>query len=363
MFCMNCGQQLPDGAKFCMQCGTSLGAVAPAGTTQANTINLDGTHTFVPAMCPNCNAHMKVDSSSKIARCDTCGTECLVQDAIKALSVQGNVQVGNAVINVNSTNNDSLLDKIEIMISNGDFNIFKYCQTVLNTDPVNGRVFYYQLLANNSCKSMNEFAQNYRKIRTTRQYKSDYDLLMKYGNDNIKIKLQELENDYIKQCEPKKENAKVGNNVIIGEKDGKPYEWYIVDVQKNKALICANAPERVPYHQAEQDVTWKDCTSRKWLNNIFINKYFSQSEKAKILETTLDNDSLWGQYSPSEQTVDKVFILSESEAQKYHLSLEGILRQPVRKGYVSGIFDGARQMYKAPLVGLYNIFMWIKLDD
>ena len=29
MFCMNCGKALPDGAKFCMYCGTPLGA-APA---------------------------------------------------------------------------------------------------------------------------------------------------------------------------------------------------------------------------------------------------------------------------------------------------------------------------------------------
>ena len=69
----------------------------------AETINLDGMHTFVPAMCPNCNAHMKVDTSYKIARCNTCGTECLVQDAIKTLTIKGNVQVGNATINVSGT--------------------------------------------------------------------------------------------------------------------------------------------------------------------------------------------------------------------------------------------------------------------
>lgn len=28
MFCMNCGKALPDGAKFCMYCGTPLGAAA-----------------------------------------------------------------------------------------------------------------------------------------------------------------------------------------------------------------------------------------------------------------------------------------------------------------------------------------------
>lgn len=32
MFCMNCGKALPDGAKFCMYCGTPLGAAAGART-------------------------------------------------------------------------------------------------------------------------------------------------------------------------------------------------------------------------------------------------------------------------------------------------------------------------------------------
>ncbi len=31
MFCMNCGQDLPEGAKFCKRCGTPLGAVSPDG--------------------------------------------------------------------------------------------------------------------------------------------------------------------------------------------------------------------------------------------------------------------------------------------------------------------------------------------
>lgn len=114
MFCMKCGQQLPDGAAFCMKCGTPQGAVSPTGTTNAETINLDGMHSFVPAMCPNCNSHMKVVPGYKVARCPSCGTECLVQDAIKTLNVRGNVQVGNATINVSGTNNENLLRRVKL---------------------------------------------------------------------------------------------------------------------------------------------------------------------------------------------------------------------------------------------------------
>ena len=103
MFCMNCGHQLPDGAKFCLNCGTPQGSVSPTGSDSLETINLDGTHSFVPARCPNCSANMKVDASLKLAKCGSCGTECLVQEAVKQYNSVVNVDVLKAdVVNVQS---------------------------------------------------------------------------------------------------------------------------------------------------------------------------------------------------------------------------------------------------------------------
>ena len=90
MFCMNCGQQLPDGAKFCMSCGTQLGEVLPTNPQSVNTI---AKPSFVPAMCPNCNARLNIDPSYQMARCGSCGTECLVQDAINRLNISGSVNL------------------------------------------------------------------------------------------------------------------------------------------------------------------------------------------------------------------------------------------------------------------------------
>lgn len=172
MFCMHCGQELPEGARFCMKCGTPQGAVSPSGTT--STINVspkemvsptettaslnvppqevvtpspfkplktvdsdvesyDGIEninpfvplgsansvvaspqavnnpspfvpsnptsvaannvSFVPAMCPNCNAHMQVNPSYRMAICPSCGTECLVQEAVDRLIISGSVNL------------------------------------------------------------------------------------------------------------------------------------------------------------------------------------------------------------------------------------------------------------------------------
>lgn len=93
MFCMNCGQQLPDGARFCLQCGTPQGEVKPVAAPNPEPPKSVNEPTLVPAMCPNCGAHLRVDPSYKLARCGACGTECLVQNAIQTLNVSGSVNV------------------------------------------------------------------------------------------------------------------------------------------------------------------------------------------------------------------------------------------------------------------------------
>ncbi|MDO5563877.1 MAG: DUF6273 domain-containing protein [Eubacteriales bacterium] len=63
------------------------------------------------------------------------------------------------------------------------------------------------------------------------------------------------------------------------------------------------------------DLTWRNCTLRKWLNNEFYNKAFSNDEKNRIIETIHKNESNRGAIHPD--TNDKVFLLSEKEIKKY----------------------------------------------
>ena len=199
MFCMNCGRTLPDGAKFCKFCGTHQDAVTPTAPVHSEPINLDGTHTFVPAMCPNCNANMKVDSSSKIAHCNSCGTECLVQDAIKALTVRGNVQVGNATINVNGTNTESLLKRVEIMLADGDFiGAREKCDVILDSDPTNAKVYIAMLMAVLSVRRQDELAN----CRQPFDKNSFYLKAMQFGDEETKARLV----GYIKQIKERKKN-------------------------------------------------------------------------------------------------------------------------------------------------------------
>lgn len=67
MFCMNCGKALPDGAKFCMYCGTPLGAAAAPAQSgcclpgrkylSCDTLYPGGAYTETPAYQHDRRAH------------------------------------------------------------------------------------------------------------------------------------------------------------------------------------------------------------------------------------------------------------------------------------------------------------------
>ena len=334
MFCMNCGQQLPDGAKFCLNCGTPQGAVSPTGTTQAETINLDGMHTFVPAMCPNCNAHLNVNQSTKIARCDNCGTECLVQDAIKTLTVKGNVQVGNATINVSGINTDALLQRVEIVLSDGDFKgAIEKCNTILDSDPTNGNAYFFMLLADLRCKHSTDLANQENLFDGNPYYKK----AMQYGDNKIQtellgylsiIKKRIEEKQRIKEEKERIEEEtlkdkliaiKIGDTFSFGTFNELPMEWIVLKIQDHMAFIIkTNVLEGAykPYHMTSSDITWRGCSLRTWLNNDFLNTSFTTAEKTRIIPRNINNDDnsqykVWG----GVPTIDKIFLLSIHEAE------------------------------------------------
>lgn len=303
MFCMYCGQQLPDGARFCLQCGTPQGAVSPTGTTQAETINLDGAHKFVPAMCPNCNAHMKVDSSLKSAHCDSCGTECLVQDAINALTVRGNVQVGSATINVNGTNTDSLLQRVEIMLADGDFSgAMSKCDTILDSDPTNGKVYLFMLLTDLKCRTRMELSQ-----QPSFENNPYYLKAIKYGDNSLKEELR----GYLNSIHKNQESPQVGDLYCFGTKNELNFWWKVLCIKEQFALLLLDDGVHSQYHMYSDNVEWKNSHLRSDLNISFIRSVFTNQETLRIIP--------FRRLSPSNDVPpsDKVSILNISEVEKY----------------------------------------------
>ena len=125
---------------------------------------------------------------------------------------------------------------------------------------------------------------------------------------------------------------KVGEYITFGsyEQDGdmsngkEDVEWIILDIKGDKALVISKYVLDAQAYNAEYgDTTWETCSLRQWLNNEFISLAFSADELEKIQNTTVvaeDNE----EYSveAGNDTQDKIFLLSISEADKYFESDE-----------------------------------------
>ena len=249
MFCINCGQELPDNAKFCYKCGT----------------------------------------------------ECPVYNAKNALNDKES-----------GINTATLLQRIEIMLSDGDFaGAMSKCDVVLDSEPMNWKAYLFMLLAELKCRNTDDLAKqpipfddNQYYIRAVKY--CDYDLA-----SELSIYLDEINS----RNEAKQLNPKIGDDIYFGTKSGKKMWWKVLRIKDGMALIITK--ENVcdlPYHDAGGDITWSDCTLRKWLNSDFLDGYFTDLERSRIKSCKLNNENSKYQTNGGEPTTDKVFLLSIHEA-------------------------------------------------
>ena len=92
------------------------------------------------------------------------------------------------------------------------------------------------------------------------------------------------------------------------------YEWRVLEVQKNTALIITEyIIEQRAYHNAYKDITWADCSLRKYLNSEFYDR-FSAAEKSRIIPVLNKNpDNQWYGTKGGTDTQDSIFLLSIEE--------------------------------------------------
>ena len=132
--------------------------------------------------------------------------------------------------------------------------------------------------------------------------------------------------------------------------------WRVLDVERETetALLIAEKPvcER-PYHSKWTEITWEQCDLRKWLNEEYYEKTFSEEEKAAILECELKNpDNPNYGTKGGNDTRDKVFLLSIEEAEKYFMNDRDRstgtwwwLRSPGRSGSDAAVVNGGGVYY------------------
>ena len=119
-------------------------------------------------------------------------------------------------------------------------------------------------------------------------------------------------NNVTSQSQPTSKTS-IGSIIPFGN-----YNWRVLDVQGDKALILTeNIIEKREYNKERKDITWEICTLREYLNGEFLQK-FTKEEQQRIEEVRVkNNDNLWYGKKGGENTIDKVFLLSLEEADKY----------------------------------------------
>ena len=108
----------------------------------------------------------------------------------------------------------------------------------------------------------------------------------------------------------KPSDYKIGTVLSFGR-----YYWRVLDIQNGAALIITEEIiEQRPYHDVYENITWADCTLRKYLNGEFHNS-FNAADKARIIAVTNENpDNPWYGTDGGKDTQDRIFILSLEEA-------------------------------------------------
>ncbi len=267
MYCKSCGTQNTDGTKFCLKCGAPL-SIAPTYPTQPivpsqpmsypkQNSSYNRTMPVTPLVNSNSKASPKKNNIPLIIACAVAGV-AIIALIIVSIFAFGKKDEGNTDI-IGGT-------KAEKTTSSVEYND-KQDETETETET---------------------------EVQTTEPPKV-------YLTPGDIITLGNYEQD------------------TYSENGREAIEWYVLTVEGDKALIISRyILDTACYHTSNSAVTWETCSLRKWLNNDFMNTAFSTEEQKRIIETTLSNpdNSKYG-IDGGNDTVDKIFLLSEEECKLY----------------------------------------------
>ena len=105
----------------------------------------------------------------------------------------------------------------------------------------------------------------------------------------------------------------VGGTMQFGD-----YDWRVLDVQDEKVLLISEEiVEQRAYHPCYAGVTLEHSKLRQYLNGEFLNN-FDPADRDRIVETKISNpENTWYGIDGGNDTIDKIFILSLEEVDRY----------------------------------------------
>ena len=138
-------------------------------------------------------------------------------------------------------------------------------------------------------------------------------------------------------------NCKVGDFVEFGKypvDNSEKIRWLVLEVKGAKALLLSEkAVDCRKYHNTKEDVTWKTCDLRGWLNKEFLANAFDDQELVAIQMVTVSADRNPEHRSdPGQATQDKVFLLSIAEVNRYFSDNESRQCEPSETAIANGAY-------------------------
>lgn len=145
------------------------------------------------------------------------------------------------------------------------------------------------------------------------------------------------------------------NDISNGKED---IEWRVLAKENNRILVISDkALDCQLYNVINDDVTWKTCTLRKWLNDDFFNSAFTDAEKMCIptVTVTADKNPKYSTYS-GKTTKDKIFLLSTKEADEYFVDDEERKCIPTDYAIAQGVYTSDNHTIN----GVATCWWWLR---
>ena len=113
-----------------------------------------------------------------------------------------------------------------------------------------------------------------------------------------------------------------GNYIQGTNEQSDKIKWKVLDKQEDRLLLFSlYGLENKEYNEQcnKKGSDWEYCSLRQWLNDEFLHNAFTQTEQDLIENTIIaaDRDTENNDTNKEKTVTDKVFLISESEADKY----------------------------------------------
>ncbi len=169
--------------------------------------------------------------------------------------------------------------------------------------------------------------------------KAEHDGLVKAGWKDEGIGWYAVSDGKTEPVKDPDDDLKIGDIIILGtyEQDNdftngpEPIEWqYVADRDGHKFLLSKYVLDCKQYNATNKDITWEDCSLRKWLNEDFYNNAFSVTDKKKIVTAHNENPDSYELFEGigwnpkgadgadgGNDTDDRVFLMSWTEVEEF----------------------------------------------